>query len=328
MKFLICGLGSIGKRHMENLESLGYKCEDIGVYRTNKGTQSFGDNLLTDHYNRHRVHTNLEEALACEYDVAFITNPTSLHVKTALETAKARCHLFIEKPLSHTMDGVDELIKCTDARNLKSYVAYNFRFHPLLMCIKKYLDNNLLGKIISVHAKLSERITKWHSWENYSISYASRKCLGGGVVLTQSHEIDYLYWFFGKPEWVFAAGGKQSNLDIDVEDSAEIIMQFKNKTIAYVHLDYIKDPPERSLEIIGTHGNIHCDFFKSSITVNPQNNLNETLQRFDRNDMYIEELQEFLDCIKNDRETPVDLKQGKDVLKILLAIKRSMIGNL
>src|SRR3989338_9906855 len=111
MKFLICGLGSIGKRHMENLEQLGFPHEDISIFRTHKGTAQFGNKVLAEHENRHPVFSNLGDALAKKPDIALITNPTSLHIPVAIEAAKAGCHLFIEKPLSHSMDDVDTLIE-------------------------------------------------------------------------------------------------------------------------------------------------------------------------------------------------------------------------
>ena len=100
MKILICGVGSIGERHIRNLLTLGY--EDIILYRTsNSQLRSLNQNLKT--FN------NLDEALVQKPDVAFITNPTSLHLNTAISCAMAGCHLFIEKPLSHSLEGVDKL---------------------------------------------------------------------------------------------------------------------------------------------------------------------------------------------------------------------------
>lgn len=327
MKFLICGLGSIGKRHMENLEKLEIPCEKILIYRTHKGTVSFGDKVLEDHGNRHPVFYDLDSAFTQKPDAVIISNPTSLHIPIALKAAKAGCHIFIEKPISHSIEGIEELIKIVKRKKLIIFVAYQLRFHPLLNQIKKWLDEKVIGKIVSAHAEMAERVTDWHPWENYKISYASRKDLGGGVVLTQSHELDYLYWLFGKPKWIFAAGGELGDLKIGVEDTAKTIMEFPNSILASLHVDYLKKPPSRFLEITGTKGKIFWDYFAKKIQIIPLSGDVITVAEpndFERNTMYLEEIKHFLECINGKSKPFIDLEQGKDILEMALATKESM----
>ncbi len=328
MKFLICGLGSIGKRHIENLERLGFPCEDILIFRTNKGAKGFGDEFLKTHDNRHPIFNNLGNALNKKPDVAFITNPTSLHIPVALEAAKAGCHLFIEKPLSHSLAGVETLIKIVTKKNLVAFVAYYLRFHPLLRQINhRVLESDEIGKVVSIHAEMAERVTDWHPWENYKISYASRKDLGGGVILTQSHELDYLYWLFGMPKWIFSAGGELGNLEIGVEDTVKSIMEFRNGAICSLHVDYLKRPAQRFLEITGTKGRIYWDYYGKKVEFIPLRGKPKASYEpanFERNTMYMDELKYFLACVKNGIQPLVDLRQGKDVLKMALATKKSM----
>lgn len=325
-KFLICGLGSIGKRNLENLEKLGEPCENILIFRTYKGTKSFGDQLLESHNNRHSVFIDLKEALAQKPDIAFIMNPTSLHIPVAREAADAGCHLFITKPLSDSLKGIGELKEKVQKNHLTDYVAYQLRFHPLLRQIKNWLDEGKIGKIVSASAELSERVTDFHPWEDYRISYASRKDLGGGPVLTFSHEIDYLYWLFGKPKWVFGAGGKLSELEIDVEDVSISIIQFPD-VLASLYFDYLKRPAKRFLEIVGEKGRIYWDYFGKKVELIPLEGKSVTIEEpgnYERNMMHIEELKYFLDCINNKKKPSAGLDEGEDVLKICLAIKESM----
>lgn len=326
-KFLICGLGGIGKRHMENLETLGFPCENILIFRTRKGTASFGDSVLSSHNHLHPVFYDLNEVLAENPDVVFITNPTSLHVPTALEAAKAGCHLLIEKPLSHTMERIDELIKIVGQKRLIALVAYNQRFHPPLLQIKKWLDCGEIGRIVSVQAHISERITGLHPWENFKVSYAVRQDLGGGVVLSQCHELDLLYWLFGKPKWIFAAGGELGDLKIGVEDICKSIMEFKSGIIASLHVDFLGQPPTRFFEIIGTKGRIYWDYFGKKADLIPIEGDPMSVpesEDFERNTMFIQELKYFLQCIETKERPSPDLKQGKDVLEMILATKESL----
>lgn len=325
-KILIVGLGSIGKRHIENLETLGIPCESIAILRTRKGTPSFGDEVLKKHTNRHPIFFDFKEALAQKPDSVFVTNPTALHISTALEAARAGCHVFIEKPLSHSNEGVDELIRTAKEKNSIAYVGFNYRFHPFLQETKKMIDEGELGKIISIHAENAERISDWHSWEDYRKTYGARADLGGGTLATQSHEFDYLYWLFGKPNWVFCAGGHLSDLEMDVEDTTDTLLQFANGAIASIHHDYIQKPPKRFFEIVGTKGTLHCDLIEKKLRVMPFSGEEKTTDApaFERNEMYQKEIADFFDCIQNKKEPSLGLTQGKEVLDIILAAKESL----
>ncbi|MEK7567107.1 MAG: Gfo/Idh/MocA family oxidoreductase [Patescibacteria group bacterium] len=328
-KFLICGLGSIGKRHLENLERLGAPCENILIFRTSKGAKNFGDKVLEEHKNRHPVFSDIDEALKIKPIAAIISNPTSLHIPFALKAAKAGSHVFIEKPLSDSLDGIDELIKEIDNKRLSAYVAYNFRFHPLLIQTKKWIESGAIGKIISVRAEMSGRITDWHPWEDFKISYAGRKDLGGGAILSLSHVIDYLYWLFGKPHRILTAAGNFGGLGIDVEDVAECVFQFSNpdKIISF-HLDFLKRPGAHFLEILGAKGIIYLDFSKNTADLTPLDAEAEKieLKNFERNETYLQEMRHFLECVKTGKQTLIDLKQSKVVLEIILAVKKSARG--
>ncbi|RJQ32479.1 gfo/Idh/MocA family oxidoreductase [Candidatus Parcubacteria bacterium] len=329
MKFLICGLGSIGKRHLENLEKLGVKCEDILIYRTGKGTKNFGDKVLSEHGGKHPVFYSIDDALKEKPTAAIITNPTSLHIPMAITAAQAGCHIFLEKPISHSLEKVDDLKKITERKRLKVFVAYQLRFHPLFKQIQKWLNEERIGKVLCVHMEMAERLTDWHPWEDYRASYASREDLGGGVVLTQSHELDMLYSLFGKSEWIFATGGKLSNLDIEVEDMAKSIMQFPNGVIASLHVDYFKKPPSRFIEITGAKGRIRWDYFKKEAKIIPMEGNEEIINEpagYERNMMYIEIMSHFLKALSGKAEELVDLEQGKTVLEMALRTKQSILS--
>ena len=327
MKALVCGLGSIGKRHIENLEKLGFSCKDILIYRTGKGTPTFGNNFLKEH-PQHSVYYDIKEAFSHKPDITFITNPTTFHIPLALTAAYHNSHLYIEKPISNTLEKIPELIEATEQRNLIAYVAYNLRYHPALQKIKELIHEKILGEIINVHAEMGERISDWHPWENHTFSYACRKELGGGAVLTQSHEIDYLYWLFGKPEWVFAGGGTVGDLVMDVENVASVLLKFPH-FFATLSLDYYKRPRKRYLQITGTEGRLEWNDFEGELTHYPLNKekicFGETFQ--DRNMMYLHQLEEFLNCVKHRKKPLINLYQGQDVLAIALAIKKSLAQN-
>lgn len=220
MKFLIAGLGSIGRRHLQNLVALGQ--DDILLYRTNKST------MPDDPLAAYPVETDLHEALAHKPDGVIISNPTSLHMDVAIPAAQAGCHILLEKPISHDMAQVDELASAAEKSGSRILVGFQFRYHPGLRAIDALLKSGDVGRPISARAHYGEYLPDWHPWEDYRQSFSARKDLGGGVILTLTHPLDYLRMLFGEVTSLSAYAGQFSDLEIDVEDTAEIAMQFEN----------------------------------------------------------------------------------------------------
>ncbi len=326
MKFLITGLGSIGQRHYRNLKQL--KAGEIIVYRSQKGyNKDFVDKFIQEH--NPKVFFDLDEALAQKPDAVVLANPTSLHLKTAKKSMEAGAHVLTEKPLSHNLDGVAELIAFAKKKNLVGYVGYNFRFHPLLRQMKEWLDDGKIGEPLSAHSEIGEYLPDWHSWEDYLKTYAARTDLGGGVILTQSHDIDYLYWFFGMPKQVSAFENKGSELKIEVDSIVDAIFQFKSGVTASLHMDYVKRPPKRRFEIVGSKGRMIWDYQDKTLTLipfepNTQSVVVKEPAEFERNVMFLDETKQFIRCVEGKEKPLIDLEQGADVLKIAVAMKDSI----
>ena len=251
MRFLICGLGSIGRRHVQNLLHLGQN--DLILYRTHKGL------MPDEEFNMFKVETELEKALDHKPDAAIISNPTALHLNVAIPAVKNGCHVLIEKPISHSMQRIKDLVEVVEKTSRKVLVGFQFRFHPSLKYIKKVIEDDVIGKPLYAHAHWGEYLPVWHPWEDYRRGYSARNDLGGGVVLTLCHPIDYLVWLLGDVLSVQANVGKSSNLEIEVEDHAEAILHFDNGVVGSLHINYFQQPKQQILKIIGTKGTIDWD---------------------------------------------------------------------
>lgn len=314
IKALIVGYGSIGKRHETNLRALGVR--DIFLLRHAKQGKLSKNNF-----------TDLKQVLARKPDIAIIANPTSLHVQAALRLAKAGVDLFIEKPISNSENGVAELVRIAKVKKLVTMIGYNFRFHPQLIQIKKLIETWAIGKVFSGRVEVGQYLPDWHPGEDYRKGYAARKSLGGGVILTLIHEIDYLSWLIGAPARVFCLADKVSNLKIDVEDTAEILIKYGNNAIGAVHLDYLQRVPRRNLEIIGEEGTILWDYFDGEIKVytvkDKKWNSYKLSKHFDRNQMFVDEMKHFLDCVRKRKQTSINLIEGVKSLRVALAAKKS-----
>ncbi len=331
MKFLICGIGSIGQRHYKNLRSLGY---ELALFRAGGGANApFIEKFLSEEKSAGRpvkTYYNFREAIDdFRPDAVFITNPNSRHLETALFAAKSGCNLFIEKPLSHNRDGLEELKTFAEEKNLKIMIGYNLRWHPLLIKMKTMVADGVIGQPICANIEMGENIEDWHPWEDYRQTYAAYKEGGGGAVLCFSHDIDYLYWFFGIPENIQAVGGKITPLGGDAEDMVKALFAYKNNFIVSMHLDYWQRPPKRFFEIIGTKGKITWDYYAKSLTLVSRDNNTAPLvhsvpENFDRNDMFIDEIKEFISVLNGEKESLIPIQQGMDVLEISLKIKEQI----
>ena len=273
---------------------------------------------------------NLEAALAKQPDLVVVANPTSLHLSVALAAAQQGCHLFIEKPLSHSMEGVEELIERVARQHLTASVGYQFRFHPCLIRLADILKQQVLGRVVAVHMEAGEYLPDWHPYEDYRQSYAARRQLGGGVLLTQIHEMDCIYWLFGMPRRVFAVGGHLSTLEIDVEDTASVLMECvvdDRPVPVMLHQDYLQQPAKRIYEVVGEKGRVVVDLLAPSLCLmdSAGREVEAYLpQQFERNQMFLDEMRHVLACVEGRALPHVGLHDAAQSLRMALAARQSL----
>lgn len=336
MKILMIGLGGIGQRHVRNLRALLGDSAEILAWRVRRLSHVVTPTLQSDQSRDVervygiRVLDTLEAALAEQPQAAFICNPSSLHVAPALACVRAGCDLFLEKPVSHNLDGLAELQQAAGENQRVVMVGYQLRFHPCFLALQRIVREGHLGSLLAVRAAVGEYLPGWHPYEDYRGMYASRAALGGGVIVTQIHEFDYLYALFGVPRCLFSLSGHWSHLEIDVEDAASTLMQFQfDGRPLPVHLqqDYLQRPPSRTCEIIGDRGKAIMDLpFLSVTRYGEDGTIAESAQwkDFDRNQLFLDELRHFLDCLETRRKPVVDLNDGIWSLRMALAARESM----
>lgn len=316
MKFLIAGLGSIGRRHLRNLLALGEN--DIILYRTHLST------LKDEELNQFPVETDLPAALAHKPDGVIISNPTALHLEVAIPAAKAGCALLIEKPVSHSLEGIETLENALSESGGRALVGFQFRFHPTLQCVVNWLRQEEIGRPLAFHAQWGEYLPGWHPWEDYRQGYAARADLGGGVVRTLSHPLDYLRWMFGEVNALWAFTGKMSDLEIKVEDTAEIGMRFENGAVGTLHLDYYRRPPLHRLDITGSEGTIewinHTGAARIYRAETESWESSLPPQGFDRNDLFLAEMRHFIDVVRKVAQPLCTLEDGIKAQKLVQSV--------
>jgi predicted dehydrogenase len=315
VKFLIAGLGSIGRRHFRNLLALGEK--DIVLLRSHRAT------LPDDELAGFPVETDLAEALKKHRpDAVIVANPTALHLDVAIPSAEAGCSILMEKPISNSLDRIDELASALRRGGGHLLVGFQFRFHPTLQKAAQLLKEGAIGKPLSFHVQWGEYLPNWHPWEDFKQSYAARPELGGGVILTLTHPLDYTRMLFGEVDslWAFTSS---SNLNLAVEDSAEIGLRMRNGAIGSVHVDYNQQPPSHRWEIVGSDGTMKWDNADGKLEVYQAARrswvTHEPPLGFERNVMFIEEMKHFMAVVRK-KELPVcTLEDGRRALQMALA---------
>lgn len=320
MYFLIVGCGSIGKRHIGILNSLGVG--EIDIVDPSKARRE----EVVSGFNVKKAFEAFDEALKekNKYKAVFVCTPTSLHVPVAIAAAESGSHIFLEKPVSNNLEGVERLKKLLDENGLTLMVGYHLRFHPALKKVEELVHEQRIGHIYSVRAECGQYLPDWHPWEDYRKFYMSKKDLGGGAILDLSHELDCMRWLFGEVEEVGAIVDTISDLEIDSDDIAGLLLRFQNRIIATVHLDLLQRTYRRTCQIIGEKGTIFWDYTEKTIRVYLADTGWETFEyQEDKDSLYVNEVRHFLKCLEGKDLPPVDLESGVNTLKIVLGALRS-----
>ncbi len=321
MKFLIAGLGSIGRRHMRNLIALGET--DIVLLRTRKAT------LPDDELAGYPVETDVHKALKKHQpDAVIVATPTAFHLDVAIPAAQAGCAILLEKPISHSMQRVDELQATAQRNDAKILIGFQFRFHPSMVKARQLIQNGEIGRVVSADIHFGEYLPAWHPWEDYRQGYAARADLGGGVVATQCHSLDYLPWLVGqKVKSVWGLTGKVSDLEVTAEDVAKIGLRFSGGALGSLHLDYNQQPPEHEFRIIGVDGTIKCDLADGVVKIYRAEKQSWEAyplpEGWERNVMFLEQMKHFTDVAQGNAAPSCTLEDGIQVQRIISSVHES-----
>lgn len=317
LRILIVGGGSIGRRHLKNLQFLGYG--KIAVLK-----RAADPKFATEH--QVTVLTSFTDAEAFNPEIVFACNPTALHNECLEFAVKKGCHLFMEKPLIHDQIGLVEAIGSMENYSKIFFIGFMLRFHPLVIQLKQLLDDHILGKVHYARFEFGSYLPYWHPWEDYKISYASKKSLGGGVINTITHELDLIQYFFDSPRQVFCEASNFSLLNIEVEEQCDALFQYSDKTVA-LHLDYLQKDYDRTIKIMGEEGKLTWNWHDNYITLSKHKEesiLIDLDAAYDVNNLYIDELKYFFTLVAdNQRQHALDFNHAVRNTELMLLMHKS-----
>ena len=321
-RVLIVGLGSVGKRHLRLAREL-MPMADIRVLRHQASDE------MPEYSNG--CFFRIEDAVSFAPQVAVIACPAPFHIQTAQALAEAGVHLLIEKPLSASLSGVTKLIKTCQKQCTVLSTGYNLRFMPSLQHYRDLLDDGLIGKILSVRCEIGQYLPTWRPDSDYRQGVSARHELGGGALLEISHELDYLRWIFGEVEWVKAILSRQSSLEIDVEDTAHLILGFAaaldgHQLIGTLNLDFIRHDTTRLCTAIGEKASLRWNGLTGEVALYEAGE-KEWRKLYShshqRDDSYIAEWKNFIECVIEHKTPLITGEDGLKVLQIIEAARHS-----
>lgn len=257
-KILMVSLGSIGQRHLSNTREL-LPDAAIAVYRTH----FYAENRLPD--GADRIFVDRDEALAFKPDTVIVSSPANLHVEHALAFIRNGAHVFIEKPLAVSHAEVADILSASRASDRFTMVGYVLRFQPMLHYIRSLLHSDELGEVRTANVQVGQYLPDWRPDSDYRQGVSAQKKLGGGALLELSHEIDYSTWLFGMPQNVICSSGRISDLDIDVEDSACLIMEYGHDKLAkrvVVQVDFLQRVANMAIQVVGSRATLYADLIR------------------------------------------------------------------
>jgi predicted dehydrogenase len=325
-RVLIVGLGSIGQRHLRLARELLHQA-DIRVLR-NQESDSVPE------FSNGQFFT-VENAFAFDPQIAIIANPATFHLEVAKALALNGTHLLIEKPLSHSTEGVEAFLGDCERQGIVVMTGYNLRYAVSLNKYREMIHDEAIGKILSVRCEVGQYLPSWRPGSDYKKGVSANRELGGGVLLELSHELDYLRWIFGEVEWARGTLSRQSDLEIDVEDSAHLVLGFNSDSeghqlIANVNMDFIRQDHTRICTAIGENGSLRWNGLTGTIELCDQAGGKwRTIytQISSGEDTYKAEWRDFLNCIDSGKNPFVSGLDGLKVLEIVEAARESNISD-
>jgi predicted dehydrogenase len=305
LTILIIGLGSIANKHINAIKKLYPNCKIYALRSQEKKISKIEGVINIINFEE------IEEKVYC----VLITNPTSLHSEAINKCLNLNVPLLIEKPI---FDKVIENIKLVDyinSRNIITYIACNMRFHPAIIFLKKYLEENIY-EINEVNIYCGSFLPDWRKDDDYKKSYSANPELGGGVHLDLIHEIDYIFWLFGKPINVNSIKRNVSTLKILAFDFASYTLEYP-KFCANLILNYYRNPAKRNIELVLSNEILDIDLIKCTVK-NSNNKIIFSKKDYNILDTYNKQIEYYFNCIDNSILPMNNINESFEILKIAL----------
>ncbi len=312
------GCGSIGRRHARNLRALGRT--DLVLFDAVPAAAR----QLAEELDARAVST-VDDVWALAPQVVVVATPPDSHVALAALAAERAIPVFIEKPLSNRMEGVEQLHATIERHGVVAMVACNMRFHPGPAAVKQLLTAGSIGQVLGARIYSGSFLPGWRPSSDYRDSYSATPGVGGAV-LDCIHEIDLALWYAGPARLVSAVVQRATSIGLEVEGLAELLLAHDGGTLSSVHLNFVQRDYCRGCTIVGADGTIYWDFEHPFVEVRGGSGSRRITLPPDWtvNQMYMDEMSAFLASVTGARLSPCSVAEGAAVLRIALAARSTL----
>jgi len=315
-KVVVVGLGSIALRHRRNLKMLFPDVFIVVVPSSGKienQTIEFSDQIIF----------NLSEIVMEGVDIAIIASPATFHATHATVFLNAGVPTLLEKPVTSNSQDAATLIKISDDTHTPVAVGYCLRYMPAAIRVKQLLEQITIGCIYNASVNVGQYLPDWRPSKEYQSSVSAKKSLGGGVLLELSHELDYIQWLLGPMEVEYAQLRCSSELNLEVEELADMILVSETGTVCSIHMDFLQKKASRTCSLIGEKGRIDWDLLSNTIQLHTGGRSICILSEvdWDSNQMYLSLLKDFLNLADGRKNTTISLEQAARTIHLIDSIK-------
>ncbi len=267
---------------------------------------------------------SIGDVLELQPTLVVVASPATFHKTHVKLLIENNVPVIIEKPITASYDDAKEIYDLTKS-NKTSFVTvgYCLRFLPAAQIVKSFIDSGELGEIYNINAEVGQYLPSWRSDKNYTDSVSARKELGGGVLLEISHEFDYLNWFFGELKPVYAKLRNSQELNLKVEEIADVVLETQTGALCYVHLDFLQKATRRVMSVTARNGRLTWDVLANNVMYDQleKTTLLYEDKNYDKNNMYLNQLSESFACIQSGASPLVSVHSSVVVLEQIEKIK-------
>lgn len=316
----VIGLGNISKRHRSNLRLRFPDSKILVMSASGREASEVLDNADL-------VLTGLQELIDAKPYLVIVASPAPFHASHAIAILEAGIPVLIEKPLTSTVTDANSIIKAASKLATPVSVGYMVRYLRSARLMKRYLDQGVIGNVYNVSVNIGQFLPEWRPTKDFRKSVSASFALGGGVLLELSHELDYIRWLLGDISFQHAILRSSSELGLDVEELADLVLMSKSGAVCNIHLDFLQKQPQRKCSFIGSMGRIDWDLLNNTVILFTSEGHETLFSEPDnnRNQMYLDMLDDFICLINNEPNHCIDLLQAYKTVALIEEIKEKAL---
>ena len=316
-KVAVIGLGNIATRHRRNLKSLFPNVELL--------VMSASGRIPTDEISdSDGIVTSIEALIEANVELVIVASPAPFHALHSIPLIEAGIPTLIEKPVTTTSEDANAIQKAIDEHGTPVAVGYCLRYLPSAQKLKVLLDNKVIGTLYNMHIDIGQYLPDWRPNKDYRDCVSTNEKLGGGALLELSHELDYAQWLLGPLDLQHAILRSSDELDLQVEDMADILALTESDVVASIHLDFLQRKAHRQCSFVGSEGRIDWDLIQNQLILTTAEEIKVLYSEpeWDKNQMYLAVVTDFIQMIKQQPHDCIKVNEAVLTVDLVSEIKQ------